>query len=327
MQKANAFLATSLLLLSAGCASVVTLNSPFEGPPATPLPAPYRISPGDGLTLEFSRVFVPVEDYHLGVNDRLSIHVQKREDLQLDTTIAPDGTVAFHFVARFKAVGKTIDEVQKILQDGLVAAGIAKATVDVFLVEGDTLTQEFIDMLLRSPTGSTRALSVNRGGMISLPGTGQVKVAGFTLEELETELNRMLQERMPSLQVIVNSSFNADAMYTVVGEVMRPGTFTMAGDVSLIEALASAGWETEYGELSRVLLMSRGEDDVIDANLYDVDDALAHGNPLPMVRVRPRDVVVILRTGVGNTNRAIEQYIRRNLPINLGASYRLNTPN
>jgi len=306
---------------------VVTLNAPFEGPPATPLPAPYRVSPGDGLTLEFSRVFAPVEDYRLGVNDQLSIHVQKRDDLQLDTTIAPDGTIAFHFVPRFKAAGKTLDEVQKVLQDGLVAAGIAKAEVDVFLLAGDTLTQEFIDMLLRSPTGSTRELTVNRNGMISLPGTGQVEVAGATLEELESDLNAMLQERMPSLQVIVNTSFNAEAMYTVVGEVVRPGTFTMAGDVSLIEAVANAGWETEYGELSRVLLMSRGDDDVIEANLYDVDDALAHGNPLPMVRVRPRDVVVILRTGVGNTNRAIDQYIRRNLPINVGVSYRLNTGN
>ncbi len=306
---------------------MVTLNSPYEGPPATPLPAPYRVSPGDRLSLEFSRVFVPVEDYRLGVSDRLSIHVQDRDDLQLDTKIAPDGTIAFHFVPRFRAAGKTIDEVKQVIQEGLVGAGMDKAAVDVFLLEGDTLTETFINMLLQSPTGSTRELSVTRAGSVSLPGTGPVAVAGLTLAEVEDHLNGLLQERMPSLQVIVNSSFNASAMYTVVGEVIRPGTFTMEGDVSLIEAIANAGWETEYGELSRVLLMSRADDDVIEANLYDVDEALAHGNPLPMVRVRPRDVVVILRTGVGNTNRAVEQYIRRNLPINLGASYRLNTGN
>lgn len=324
---ARARFATVLLWLTTGCASVVTLNSPYEGPPATPLPAPYRISPGDRLSLEFSRVPVPIADYRLGVNDSLSIHVQNRPDLQLDTTVAPDGTIAFHYVPRFRAAGKTIDEVRRVIQDGLVKAGLDKAVVDVFLVQGDALTNEFIDMLLKSPTGSTRELTVGRSGKVSLPGIGPVALAGMTVEEAENEVNRLLQQRMPSLRVIVNSTFKAESVFTVVGEVMRPGTFTMAGDISLIEALATAGWETEYGELSRVLLMSRGEDGVIEANLYDVDEALAHGNPLPMVRVRPRDVVVVLRTGVGNTNRAIEQYIRRNLPINLGANYRLNSQN
>lgn len=324
MHKAQACLATLLLGLTPGCASVVTLNSPFEEPPPTPLPAPYRVSTGDQLTLEFSRVFVPVEDYLLGVNDRLSIYVEGRGDLQLDTTVAPDGTVAFHLVPRFRAAGRTIDEVQQVIGEGLASAGIL-APVSVILVEGDTMTQEFIDMLLRSPSGSTRELTVNSGGKISLPGLGQVQVAGKTLDELEGDLNSMLQERMPSLQVIANSTFNAQSVFTVVGEVMRPGSFTMAGDVSLVEALGQAGWETEYGDLSRVLLMSRAEDDVVDANLYDLDEALSHGNPLPSIRVRPRDVVMVVRTGVGNTNRAIEQYIRRNLPINVGASYRLNS--
>jgi protein involved in polysaccharide export with SLBB domain len=327
VNQAHRLLALLLLVAAPGCASVVTLNEPYEAPPATPLPAPYRVSPGDRLSLEFSRVFNPVSDYRLGINDRLSVHVQKRDDLQLDTKVAPDGTIAFHFVPRFKAAGLTIDEVRQVIQDGLSSSGMDKATVDVFLIEGDTLTEAFIQMLLQSPTGSMRELVVNRSGAVSIPGVGPVTVSGQTVEEVEASLNRTLQEMMPSLQVIVNTVFNASATFTVVGEVLKPGTFTMTGDISLVEAVATAGWETEYGDLSRVLLMSRAEDEVIEASLYDVDEALAHGDPLPLVRVRPRDVIVILRTGVGNSNRAIEQYIRRNLPINIGASYRLNNPN
>ncbi len=320
------FVQLALLLLLPACSTVLALDEPFEAPPPTPAPAPYRISPGDKLEIEFARMFHPIDEYKLGIGDTLSIQVQRHEELSLTTSVAPDGTIAYYHLGRIQAAGKSLDEVREEITTGLADA-YPDPVVDVFLVEGDNQTSQFIEMLLKNPNGATRQVTVDPAGRVSLPGIGSVEVKGMTILEAEKTFNDQLQNYLPSMQVIVNSTLDAGSNYSVVGEVNKPGTFTLTGNVSLVEALAAAGWETEYGDLDRVLLMSVGPDNVAYAEIYDVGDALSHGNPLPMVRIRPKDTVLVLSTAIGNTNRAIDLYIKRNLPINVGASYRLNNPN
>jgi len=83
---------------------------------------------------------------------------------------------------------------------------------------------------------------VDADGTFTFPLVGRVKAGGLTLRELEAELKRMLKDgffKDPQLAVGVET-YKSQKVH-IVGEVRNPGTYPLAGDMSLIEAIARAG--------------------------------------------------------------------------------------
>ena len=83
---------------------------------------------------------------------------------------------------------------------------------------------------------------VDSDGTFTFPLIGRVKAGGLTLRELEAELKRMLKDgffKDPQLSVGVET-YKSQKIH-IVGEVRNPGTYPLAGDLSLIEAVARAG--------------------------------------------------------------------------------------
>lgn len=83
---------------------------------------------------------------------------------------------------------------------------------------------------------------VDSDGTFTFPLIGRVKAGGLTLRELEAELKRLLKDgffKDPQLSVGVEQ-YRSQKIH-IVGEVRNPGTYSLAGDMSLIEAVARAG--------------------------------------------------------------------------------------
>ncbi|MCH2112047.1 MAG: polysaccharide biosynthesis/export family protein [Planctomycetes bacterium] len=315
--------------LLAGCASNFHLEEPLPSNlnfGSTPPLGEYRIAVGDQLLVEFARNWQDVAIYRLGIGDGLQIRVHELPaniQLDLDTAVNPDGSIHFHRMGRIQAEGKSLEELREVITAG-VRETYSEAVVDLFLSESDYRTEKFISLLLQNPTGSTRELTVNQNGRISVPGVGAMQVRGRTLEEAEADINASLRTQgLHSLSVSLNSTFIAENKYTVVGEVTKPGTFQIKGQVSLIEALASAGWETDYADMEKVAVLSIDANGGVLGRLYDVKNAMLHGSALQQVHLLPKDTVLVLRTGIGNANRYMEQWVREMMPINFGAGYRI----
>jgi polysaccharide export outer membrane protein len=94
---------------------------------------------------------------------------------------------------------------------------------------------------------------IDSNGNIEFPVLGTLKIAGLT----RSEANNMLKERLS--KDIVNPIVNirlANFTVTVLGEVLRPGTYTIQDErISLSEALGLAGDLTIYGRRDNVLLI------------------------------------------------------------------------
>jgi polysaccharide export outer membrane protein len=84
---------------------------------------------------------------------------------------------------------------------------------------------------------------VDADGTFTFPLIGRVKAGGLTLRQLEAELKRMLRDgaffKNPELAVGVEQ-YRSQKIH-IVGEVRNPATYPLAGDTSLIEAIARAG--------------------------------------------------------------------------------------
>jgi len=109
------------------------------------------------------------------------------------------------------------------------------------------------DLLAAQGNNRVQSYLVDYDGNINFPVLGTIKVAGMT----RTELTKMLTERISTManDPIVNVRL-ANFTVTILGEVTRPGTFTIQDErVTLLEALGMANDLTIFGERKNVKLV------------------------------------------------------------------------
>ncbi|MGK6351553.1 polysaccharide biosynthesis/export family protein [Parapedobacter sp. DT-150] len=112
---------------------------------------------------------------------------------------------------------------------------------------------------------------VDKEGQISMPMLGTLKVVGLTTSEVRTlvseEAARYFKD--PTVQVRF-----ANFKITVIGEVTRPATYTVASEkINLLDALGMAGDLTIFGKRENVMLIrdNNGEKEFVRFNLNSYD--------------------------------------------------------
>mgnify|MGYP001069487157 CR=1 FL=1 len=86
---------------------------------------------------------------------------------------------------------------------------------------------------------------VEADGAFTFPLVGRVPAAGQTLHTIEAELTKRLSDgylKNPQVTVAVES-YQSQRIF-ILGEVRAPGSYTLSGDMTLIEALSRAGSTT-----------------------------------------------------------------------------------
>lgn len=96
---------------------------------------------------------------------------------------------------------------------------------------------------------------VNVNGDITYPILGNIHVEGMTKSQLTQHLTKQLLDKKLLIDPIVTIR-HLNFRVSVIGEVMRPGVFTIPNEkVSILEALSLAGDMTIYGKRDNVLLI------------------------------------------------------------------------
>ena len=105
-----------------------------------------------------------------------------------------------------------------------------------------------------SSNGNLQILTVDKEGKIQLPIIGEIDCDGLTRNELAKKIENTIRENGMVHDPIVIIQF-ADVKFSVLGEVARPGQFSITKDrISLFDALAMAGDLTIYGQRENVAL-------------------------------------------------------------------------
>jgi len=75
------------------------------------------------------------ESYTLGAGDSIRISVWRHDDLTMDVTIAPDGTITYPLVGRLELAGKTPDAIGQLLREAIAKYYVdAQVAVNVMAV-------------------------------------------------------------------------------------------------------------------------------------------------------------------------------------------------
>ncbi|AZI19809.1 polysaccharide biosynthesis/export family protein [Chryseobacterium taklimakanense] len=143
--------------------------------------------------------------------------------------------------------------------------------------------------------------TVDSEGMIDFPVLGKLSTAGKTIDEFKNELRGRLT------RYIINPAVSmklANYKVTVLGEVNRPGEYTIAdGKATLLSALGLAGDLTMYGKRDDVLVV-RNVDGVISKERINLGDASFITSPY--YHLKQGDVIYV------SPNRSREIAARQN---------------
>ena len=120
-----------------------------------------------------------------------------------------------------------------------------------------------------SSNGNLQILTVDKEGKIQLPIIGEIDCDGLTRNELAKKIENTIRENGMVHDPIVIIQF-ADVKFSVLGEVARPGQFSITKDrISLFDALALAGDLTIYGQRENVALI-REENGMRTVHYFDL---------------------------------------------------------
>lgn len=119
----------------------------------------------------------------------------------------------------------------------------------------------------------TKKLKVTTEGDIRFPNLGPIKVAGLSVDDARAKIKKALTRIYPGIAtgavaVQVSVGQIRSIQVTLLGEVRRPGTYTISALATLMNALYASGGPNDIGSFRTIELL-RGGKVVSSFDLYD----------------------------------------------------------
>jgi polysaccharide export outer membrane protein len=164
-------------------------------------------------------------------------------------------------------------------------SGAAAVSPDYRLSPGDKLRVE-----VYKDTQLSQSLQIRPDGKITLPLLGDIPAAGRTPTELRDALTASLREYITNPVVTVIVVEATPATIYVMGEVNKPGTLSMTGPVSILQALAMAGGFKDFAHTKDIKILRKSATGVRTLQ-FNYNEAIK-GNGTPMM-LEPGDTVIV----------------------------------
>ena len=131
--------------------------------------------------------------------------------------------------------------------------------------------------------------TVDRNGAISIPRVGNVNVAGMKFQELQPYLKSTIGRVFANFDLNVTMGQLRSIQVFVVGQALRPGTYTVSSLSTLVNAVFASGGPTLKGSMRRIQLR-RGNRLITEFDMYDL---LLKGDKSKDMQLLPGDVIYI----------------------------------
>jgi polysaccharide export outer membrane protein len=195
-------------------------------------------------------------------------------------------------VACLVAVGATANA-QTPVSPQQLAPTSAPAPAGVALPPGYLIGPEDVLTIVvwREKDMSTDAV-VRPDGQISIPLLNDLQAAGLTPDQLRATIEKAASKYVaePNATVIVKA-INSRKVH-ILGNVIKAGTYPLAGDTTVLQLIAQAGGLQEWADSKRITVMRKedGKDTVLSFNYKDV---VKQKNLQQNVLLKPGDTVIV----------------------------------
>lgn len=138
-------------------------------------------------------------------------------------------------------------------------------------------------------------------GHVTIPGLGRIQLSGMNVKQAETRIRNEfaviysdLDDPYPGTFLAISIGNVRSIKVNVMGEVSRPGTYTLSSFASAFHALYAAGGTSRIGSIRNIRLFRAGKA-VATVDLYEY---LMKGNNMADITLQDGDIVMVEPYGI-----------------------------
>jgi polysaccharide export outer membrane protein len=138
----------------------------------------------------------------------------------------------------------------------------------------------------------SRIIPVRPDGKISLPLLNDIQASGLTALQLSKAIREGLTKYLTSPEVTVTvTEINSRRVY-LTGEVARAGAFPLLPNMTVLQALSSAGGFTQFAKLKNIYVL-RNEGGKQVKHPFNYKEVVKGKNQEEDILLQPGDVIVV----------------------------------
>lgn len=126
-------------------------------------------------------------------------------------------------------------------------------------------------------------------GMLTIEGFGPINVNGLTVEQANARVKAKMGKRYSSSRIRLSVGSTHSILINVMGEIKKPGTYTLSAFSTAFNALYSAGGPSDLGTLRNIKVYRHNK----LVSRIDVYDYLQNGRLSGNIKLADGDVIVV----------------------------------
>jgi polysaccharide biosynthesis/export protein len=187
------------------------------------------------------------------------------------------------------AHGDATESAQTATASTVKSATPLPATQDASYIIGP---QDVLDISVWKEAELTRTVPVRPDGKISMPLLNDVQAAGLTPTQLAEQITSSLKKFVTDPQVtIIVTAINSQRVY-IMGEVTRAGAYPLLPNMTVLQALSSAGGFTQFANLKKIY-MFRTENGKQVKYPFNYKAVVSGKQPEENVELKAGDTIVV----------------------------------
>ena len=139
----------------------------------------------------------------------------------------------------------------------------------------------------------SRMVPVRSDGKISLPLIGEVQAAGRTPKELESQIAKGLRDYISEPEVTVIVQETKSRRFSILGQVQRPGSYLLNGDMRVLDAIAIAGGFRDFAKVKNIRILRQQAEGKQLSLPFNYKDVVKGANPGQNVELQPKDTIYV----------------------------------
>lgn len=152
--------------------------------------------------------------------------------------------------------------------------------------------QDVLDISVWKEAELTRSVPVRPDGKISLPLLNDVQAAGLTPTQLASQLTTDFKKFVTDPQVtVIVTAINSRRVY-ILGEAGRPGAYPLLPQMTVLQALSSAGGFTQFANVKKIYVL-RSENGKQVKYPFNYKEVIAGKEADQNIVLQPGDTIVV----------------------------------
>lgn len=139
----------------------------------------------------------------------------------------------------------------------------------------------------------SRSIPVRLDGRISLPLVGELQAAGRTPLQLEQDIASKLHKFIAEPEVTVMVQQTNSEKFNILGQVVRPGSYSLTVATTVLDAIAAAGGFRDFAKQKGVYVLRQNPNGVESRIAFNYKEVIKGKNPEQNVKLEPRDTIVV----------------------------------